>query len=123
MSTYIRAKQLEAEIAQRQKQLDDLKSSPEYTASAQFETKLRDLLAEYGKSLQDIVALLGPEYGFGDGKEKAGKAKGRRERQVKRYQNPHTGDVIETKGGNHKLLKEWKTQWGAEVVEKWVVVA
>jgi hypothetical protein len=39
---------------------------------------------------------------------------------VKQYKNPHNGEVIETKGGNHKLLKEWKAQYGAEEVESWV---
>jgi hypothetical protein len=28
--------------------------------------------------------------------------------------------VVETKGGNHKTLKEWKTKHGADEVESWV---
>ncbi|MDG9812333.1 transcriptional regulator, partial [Pseudomonas juntendi] len=28
--------------------------------------------------------------------------------------------IIETKGGNHKLLKEWKAQYGADEVESWL---
>lgn len=47
-------------------------------------------------------------------------ASGRRERQLKRYLNPNTNEVVETKGGNHKILKEWKTQFGAELVESWL---
>ncbi|KLJ14716.1 transcriptional regulator, partial [Pseudomonas sp. TJI-51] len=27
---------------------------------------------------------------------------------------------IETKGGNHRQLKEWKQQYGADEVESWV---
>ena len=30
--------------------------------------------------------------------------------------------VIETKGGNHKTLKEWKAKWGGDVVEGWATL-
>lgn len=43
-------------------------------------------------------------------------------RRVKIYRNPHANEVIETKGGNHKTLKEWKATWGAEEVESWAQV-
>ncbi|MGE8457076.1 MAG: H-NS histone, partial [Pseudomonas alloputida] len=36
--------------------------------------------------------------------------------------NPHNGEVIETKGGNHKTLKEWKATWGGDVVESWATL-
>lgn len=39
---------------------------------------------------------------------------------MKVYKNPLTGEIVETKGGNHKLLKAWKAQFGAEV-ESWLV--
>ncbi|MBR7552292.1 DNA binding protein, partial [Mycobacterium tuberculosis] len=35
------------------------------------------------------------------------------------YKNPHNGEIIETKGGNHKLLKEWKAEYGSDTVETW----
>jgi ABC-type branched-subunit amino acid transport system ATPase component len=44
----------------------------------------------------------------------------RRPRVVKVYENPHTGELIETKGGNHRGLKAWKEQYGAATVESWV---
>lgn len=28
--------------------------------------------------------------------------------------------MIETKGGNHKTLKEWKGQYGSKEVESWL---
>jgi len=33
---------------------------------------------------------------------------------------PHAGDVVETKGGNHKTLKEWKAKYGSDTVESWL---
>lgn len=44
----------------------------------------------------------------------------RKARQVKTYKNPHNGEIVETKGGNHKTLKEWKAKWGGDVVEGWL---
>ncbi|MGE7959709.1 histone-like nucleoid-structuring protein, MvaT/MvaU family, partial [Pseudomonas sp. NPDC089530] len=46
----------------------------------------------------------------------------KRARKVKQYKNPHNGEVIETKGGNHKTLKEWKAKWGGDVVEGWATL-
>lgn len=46
--------------------------------------------------------------------------KARKARVVKTYLNPHTGQKVQTKGGNHKVLKEWKAKWGGDVVEAWV---
>lgn len=48
------------------------------------------------------------------------KAGTRKPRQVKVYKNPHTGEVVESKGGNHKILKEWKAEHGSATVESWL---
>lgn len=45
------------------------------------------------------------------------KAASRKPRQLKVYKNPHSGEVVETNGGNHKTLKKWKTKHGAATVE------
>lgn len=42
---------------------------------------------------------------------------------MKTYKNPHSGEVIETKGGNHKTLKEWKAEHGSDLVESWATVS
>ncbi|MNH44318.1 hypothetical protein D3C79_1064480 [compost metagenome] len=44
----------------------------------------------------------------------------RKPREVKRYKNPHSGEVVETKGGNHKILKQWKQEHGSDTVESWL---
>jgi len=33
---------------------------------------------------------------------------------------PHTGEVVKTKGGNHKTLKDWKAEHGSATVESWL---
>ena len=37
------------------------------------------------------------------------------------YQNPNTGEVVETRGGNQEALKACKDEHGAETVESWLV--
>lgn len=43
-----------------------------------------------------------------------------RERKVKTYKNPKTGEIVGTKDGNNKVLKLWKQEFGAETVESWL---
>ncbi|MBI2382317.1 MAG: H-NS histone family protein [Gammaproteobacteria bacterium] len=84
-----------------------------------FEEKLRALLNEHGKSLKDVISILDPQ-GAAVAEAKAKRTvAGGKERAIKRYVNPHTKEVVETRGGNHKVLKAWKAQYGA-VVERWL---
>ena len=78
-------------------------------------------MGQYDKKPDDVVALLAPESKT-TGAGKAAKTATKRPRRVKRYKNPHNGEVIETKGGNHKTLKEWKAKWGGDVVEGWATL-
>ena len=65
---------------------------------------------------RNVIALLDPQVGKGAAAPKGA----RKARALKRYKNPNNGEVIETKGGNHKVLKAWKEQYGAEKVETWL---
>ncbi|BFN27528.1 hypothetical protein PSCT_04520 [Pseudomonas sp. SCT] len=117
MSIIAEYKALEAQIAEQQKRLEALKGDEKLKKEIEFETKLRNLLADYGYSLRNVIAVLDPKAG----KIVEAPVKGpRRERTLKRYKNPETGEVVETKGGNHKVLKAWKEQFGSEKVESWL---
>ncbi len=120
MSRLAEFRQLEQELAAQLAELEALKGSSELQKEIEFETKLRDLLAEYGYSLRDIINILDPQAGRRSTAPAAVEKAPRRERQVKQYKNPHNGEIIETKGGNHKLLKEWKAQYGGDTVEAWL---
>lgn len=110
----------EEAIKQLQTRLNNLKQSDKLKKELEFESKLRELMGEYSKALPDIIALLDPESRSGKTVRAAKPAGTRRTRKMKQYSNPNTGEVIETKGGNHKTLKEWKAKWGSAVVEGWV---
>jgi hypothetical protein len=66
-----------------------------------------------------VISLLDPQAGL-RAPAAVSKAGTRKPRQVKVYKNPESGEVEETKGGNHKTLKEWKAKYGADKVESWM---
>lgn len=120
MSRLAEFRKLEQTLAAQLAELEAMKGSTELQAEIEFETKLRALLADYGYSLRDIINILDPQANRPAAAPAAAEKAPRRARQVKQYKNPHNGEIIETKGGNHKLLKEWKTEYGSDVVEGWL---
>ncbi|WP_339511026.1 histone-like nucleoid-structuring protein MvaT [Pseudomonas sp. RL_15y_Pfl2_60] len=112
----------EEAIKELQERLKNMSQDDKLQKELEFEGKLRKLMGEYQKSLRDIIALLDPDAKVSKN-ARAGKTTGtKRARKVKQYKNPHNGEVIETKGGNHKTLKEWKAKWGGDVVESWATL-
>ncbi|HHH9443140.1 TPA: histone-like nucleoid-structuring protein, MvaT/MvaU family, partial [Pseudomonas aeruginosa] len=90
-------------------------NSQGYQAEAEFSEKLRALMGSYDKSLRDVIKILEPE-----AKPEKQVRHHKRARTLKRYKNPHTGEIVETKGGNNRTLKAWKEQYGADAVLSWV---
>lgn len=119
MSRLVEFRQLEQKLAEQLAELEAMKGSSELQHEIEFEKKLRDLLAKYNYSLRDVINILDPLAGRVSVEPEAAKAT-RKAREVKVYKNPNNGGIIETKGGNHRLLKEWKAKYGAEEVEAWV---
>jgi hypothetical protein len=119
MSKLAEFRLLEKHLAEQLQALEALKGDAGLKQEIEFETKLRALLAKYGYSLKDIVNLLDPQAGRrAPGAES--KSSTRKPREVKVYKNPETGEVVETKGGNHRTLKEWKAKYGSDTVESWL---
>lgn len=116
MSLITEYRATEEAIKELQERLEKLSGNEALLKEMEFEKKLRALMSEYGKSLRDMIAILDPDYRkqipHQPGKPRA-------QRAVKIYRNPNTGELVETKGGNHKTLKEWKQGHGADVVETW----
>jgi hypothetical protein len=119
MSKLAEFRQLEKHLAEQLQALEALKGDAGLKQEIEFETKLRALLAKYGYSLKDIINLLDPQAGRRAPVAEA-KSSTRKARQVKVYKNPESGEVVETKGGNHKTLKEWKAKYGSDSVESWL---
>jgi len=120
MSRLAEFRKLEQTLAAQLAELEAMKGSSELQKEIEFETKLRDLLTKYGFSLRDIINILDPQASRRAAAPGTAEKAPRRARQVKQYKNPHNGEIIETKGGNHKLLKEWKAEYGSDEVESWL---
>ncbi|MCY1269965.1 hypothetical protein D3C76_886340 [compost metagenome] len=95
--------------------LEKLKSDSSLKKELEFKDKLQSLMDEYGMNLRNVIEILDPHTPVA-----AEPVQQRRSRQLKVYRNPHSSETIETKGGNHKTLKAWKQQYGAETVESWL---
>ena len=119
MSRLAEFRAAEKALQEQLKQLESLKNDAGLKKEIEFEEKLQGLMKTYGKSLRDIVAILDPNSAK-SAQQQATAPKTRRARVVKVYHNPHTGELIETKGGNHRGLKAWKEEHGAATVDSWV---
>ncbi|WP_454869847.1 histone-like nucleoid-structuring protein, MvaT/MvaU family [Pseudomonas putida] len=118
MSKLVEFRQLEKHLAEQLQALEALKGDEGLKREIEFEEKLRALLGEYNCSLREVISILDPQAHLRTATLTPEKQ--RRPRAVKVYKNPHSGEVIETKGGNHRQLKEWKSKYGAEEVESWL---
>ncbi|WP_028238121.1 histone-like nucleoid-structuring protein, MvaT/MvaU family [Stutzerimonas azotifigens] len=119
MSRLAEFRRLEEQLARQLAELENLKNDRDLKKEIEFEEKLRELMREYDMGLSDIKAVLGESEPRARSST-AAPQQTRRARRVKRYTNPHTGETVETKGGNHKVLKAWKQQYGDKTVESWV---
>ncbi|WLG81935.1 DNA binding protein [Pseudomonas sp. FP1911] len=119
MSRLVEFRKLEQQLAEQLAELESMKSDSGLKKEMEFESKLRALLGEYGFSLKNIISILDPEAGRRTSTLIASVKAARKARDVKIYKNPNSGELIETKGGNHRQLKEWKIEFGADVVESW----
>ncbi|WP_448651189.1 histone-like nucleoid-structuring protein, MvaT/MvaU family [Pseudomonas fluorescens] len=119
MSRLAEFRAAEKALQEQLAQLESLKNDAGLKKEIEFEEKLQGLMKHYGKGLRDIISILDPNHGKA-GVTSAAAPKQRRARVVKVYSNPHTGELIETKGGNHRGLKAWKEQYGAATVDSWL---
>lgn len=119
MSKLAEFRALEQKLAAQLAELEALKNDGGLKKEIEFENKLRALMAEYGVSLNGVITILDPQAAR-RAPTAVGGGQQRKERTLKVYVNPENGERVETKGGNHKVLKAWKEQYGAEVVEGWL---
>ena len=116
MSKIAEYKRLEAQLAEQLAALDKLKTDSQLKREMEFEDRLKSLINEYGFNARTVLDILDPRSA-----EDVAPVSRRRARETKAYTNPHTGEVVETKGGNHKVLSAWKKKYGAELVKSWAV--
>lgn len=117
MSRLAEFRAAEKALQQQLAQLETMKKDAGLKREIEFEQKLVNLMKSYDKGLREIIDILDPGAAT---QAVARTPKTRRARVVKVYENPHTGERIETKGGNHRGLKAWKQEYGAQKVDSWL---
>ncbi|KXS55400.1 MAG: transcriptional regulator MvaT, P16 subunit [Marinobacter sp. T13-3] len=126
ISTYYEKKRLMEQLANELQQLEEDQS---LKSDLKFEEDVKALMEEHGKSAKDVIeimATIAPNSIAKVANEQA-KVDGRRarvgsatpKRPMLRFKNPHTGEVVETRGGNHKTLNQWRQEFGKEEVKSW----
>lgn len=116
INDYYQKKQLMEKLSE---ELHQLEQDQALKHELEFEQKVRDLMKKYDKSPRDVLQVLGAiDPGIANSKSDAGSA-GRPKRPMKTYKNPHTGETVQTRGGNHKTLNEWRDKYGKEAVQSW----
>ncbi|WP_106478035.1 histone-like nucleoid-structuring protein, MvaT/MvaU family [Phytohalomonas tamaricis] len=118
INEYTKKEQL---LKQLQAELQQLEQDDRLKAEIEFKDKLEALMSEYSKNPGDVIQMIAPERAEQDKAVASNEAQSsRRKRKLKVYKNPNTGEVIETRGGNHKTLKAWKEEYGNDTVESWL---
>lgn len=107
------------ELKKLQEELLSLESDERLKNEMAFKNQLEEMMTEFGKSKREVIALLDPNY-YSSGANKNAAQDGRKKRKLKVFKNPHTGEVIETRGGNHKGLRAWKDEYGEDTVNSWL---
>ena len=117
----------EARLAKLQEEVKALESDKELKADLKLREEIEAILKKHGRPASHLAVLfdLRPAPARKRKKKAAAKkktkaARTRKRRKLKVYTNPHTGEVVKTRGGNHKVLKAWKAEYGPETVESWV---
>ena len=116
------------EISLLKQKIANLEKDADLQKEIRFLNSLERLLEKYGETWQSLSELVSiklesaskPVY-KGQRKARSGKPRRSFQRALKTYINPYTSEQIQTRGNNHNILKAWKNEYGADVVEGWRV--
>lgn len=120
LNEYMKKEQL---MKQLRDELQQLEQDQRLKSELEFKSRLEELMASHEKTASDVIAMLDPDSEQDNRRAGSGasaQAGSRRKRKLKVYRNPHSGEVVETRGGNQKTLKAWKEEYGSETVEQWL---
>ena len=112
---------MEAALAKLKIEIKNLETSESYKNEQSLIRGVEKLLNKFGKTKAELIAYLS------DGKttkvtaKKTESTNTRKRRKLKIYKNPLTNETIETRGGNHKILKAWKNQYPTQNIEEWII--
>jgi len=116
INDYYQKKQLMEKLSE---ELAQLEQDQALKSELEFENKVRELMKQYNKAPKDVLQILSAIDPSVAGAKADTSTGTRAKRPLKTYKNPHTGEVVKTRGGNHKTLNEWRQKHGKEAVQGW----
>ena len=121
MRSITKKTQMEAALAKLKKEIANLEKSESYKNEQSLIRGVEKLLTKFGKTKTDLIAFLSEGAATKSTGKKAASKSTRKRRKLKVYKNPITNAVIETRGGNHKVLKAWKAEYPTQNIEEWII--
>jgi len=103
------------------KELKALEDNDGLKKEIKFKDEMLALLKKHDLAFEDafkVLATEDPSLTTVAGGRKSNQHKGK-PRPLQTFKNPHTGEVVETRGANHKTLKGWRAEHGADTVRQW----
>ena len=121
MSVTSKKSALEKQLAQIEKELKSIERSAAFKKENAISKALNSLMKKHGCSKNDIISILQGDSTVTAKRAVASSSKTRKPRKLKVFNNPHTGETVETRGGNHKVLKAWKSEYNLANIDEWLV--
>jgi hypothetical protein len=112
---------IQKRMAKLEKELKSIENSAEFKKENAVKRALTLLMKKHGYSKNDLVALLQSDGVPPIKRGRKGARKTRKPRKLKIFRNPETGETVETRGGNHKVLKAWKAEYELANIDDWLV--
>ena len=112
---------LEQQLARIEKELKSIERSAAFKKENAISRALNNLMKKHGCSKNDLISILQDDSGSPAKRSVASSSKTRKPRKLKVFKNPDTGETVETRGGNHKVLKAWKSDYNLVNINEWLV--
>ena len=112
---------IEKKMAQLEKELKVIENSAAFKKENAVKRALTNLMKKHSCSQSDLIALLQTDESEPSKRRKKPASTKRKPRKLKVFKNPETGETVETRGGNHKVLKAWKAQYKLDNIDDWLV--
>lgn len=114
--------ELEQQINRLEIELKNIEKSAEFKKEIVVMRALSNLMKKHQYSKKDLIDLL--RDGRKTPEKKIAKtiaSRVRKQRKLKTYRNPNTGEEVSTRGGNHKTLKFWKSKYDLQFIDDWLI--
>ena len=121
MRSLTKKAKMETALAKLKQDIENLEKSESYKKEQSLIKGVEKLLSKYDKTKAELITYLHDGATEKTSKEPTKLKTARKQRKLKVYKNPATNEIIETRGGNHKVLKAWKAEYPTQNIEQWII--